>query len=234
MKTFIRWLLTLAVPALLVIGSVRLVMSPLFLQIEYTRPGFPSDVYGFSVEDRLQYGSYGVEYILNGASISYLGDLELPGDLCYPPQGSPCPMFNEAELRHMYDVKQVAQGVFLAGLIFAGLTFGTAGYLWRSDQRRILYAGLWRGSVFTLGSILAIILVAFIAWDAFFNAFHALFFEPGTWRFYYSDTLIRLYPEQFWFDASLVIGSLTASIAALILFLTTRQLFGQQNGAPHA
>jgi integral membrane protein (TIGR01906 family) len=234
MKTFIRWLLTLAVPVLLVVGSVRLVMSPLFLQIEYTRPGFPPDVYGFSIEDRLQYGPYGVNYILNGEDISYLGNLELPGDLCYPPQGSPCPMFNDAELRHMHDVKQVAQGVFLAGLILAGVTFGAAGYLWRSGQRRLLYTGLWRGSVFTLGSMLAIILVAFIAWDAFFDTFHALFFEPGTWRFYYSDTLIRLYPEQFWFDASLVIGGLTASAASLILLLTTLRLFGQQNGTSHA
>jgi integral membrane protein (TIGR01906 family) len=227
MNRFIKWLIALAVPVLLVIGSARLVMSPLFLQLEYTRPGFPPDVYGFSVEDRLEYGPYGVLYILNGEGIDYLGDLQLPGERCYPPQRQPCAMFNDAELRHMLDVKQVAQGVFLAGLILAGITFGMAAYLWRTNQRRVIYVGLWRGSLLTLGSIVMIVFLAFVAWDFFFNTFHALFFEPGTWRFYYSDTLIRLYPEQFWFDASLLIGGLTASAAALILFITTRRLFSQ-------
>ena len=33
------------------------------------------------------------------------------------------------------------------------------------------------------------------------NALHDLLFPPGTWIFPFSDTLIRLFPEQFWRDA---------------------------------
>ena len=33
-----------------------------------------------------------------------------------------------------------------------------------------------------------------------------MFFAAGTWRFPFSDSLIRLYPEQLFVDASLVIG----------------------------
>jgi hypothetical protein len=38
--------------------------------------------------------------------------------------------------------------------------------------------------------------------------------------FLYEDTLIRLFPEQFWFDAALFIGALTVIGAVVTLFLT--------------
>jgi uncharacterized membrane protein len=44
-----------------------------------------------------------------------------------------------------------------------------------------------------------------------------MFFEAGTWQFYNSDTLIRLYPQQFWFDASLVIAAMTIGGALLCI-----------------
>jgi integral membrane protein (TIGR01906 family) len=69
----------------------------------------------------------------------------------------------------------------------------------------------------TLGLIMTIIVLALGAWDMFFDTFHELFFEAGTWRFEFSDTLIRLFPEQFWFDASVTIGILTTIGAILIL-----------------
>jgi uncharacterized membrane protein len=37
----------------------------------------------------------------------------------------------------------------------------------------------------------------------FFTFFHTLFFEGDSWLFYYSDSLIRLFPIRFWQDAFL-------------------------------
>ena len=37
----------------------------------------------------------------------------------------------------------------------------------------------------------------------FFTGFHKLFFEGDSWLFFYSDTLIRLFPIRFWQDAFL-------------------------------
>lgn len=223
----LRVLLTLLIPALLVIGSVRLVMSPLFVQIEYTRPGFPSDPYGFTTEDRLQYGVLGIEYLLNGAGIEYLGERELPGALCYPPQEDACTMFNSLELRHMQDVKFVAQGAFLFGVFGLLAAAIIVTILWRSGNKKHLYRALLQGGLLTLGLIATIVLLAVTAWDLFFTKFHDVFFEPGTWQFYYSDTLIRLYPEQFWFDASLTIGVLTTIGALLLVGISLRQLSGK-------
>ncbi|MEO0599678.1 MAG: DUF1461 domain-containing protein, partial [Chloroflexota bacterium] len=66
------------------------------------------------------------------------------------------------------------------------------------------------------------------AWDFFFTQFHNVFFEQGTWRFYYSDTLIRLYPERFWFEASLVVGVLTVVGALVILGISWWMPVGQR------
>jgi len=57
-----------------------------------------------------------------------------------------------------------------------------------------------------VGAALAVVLVSF---GVIFVAFHNVFFEPGTWTFFYSDTLIRLFPERFWRDVFLMVGALS-------------------------
>jgi len=89
-------------------------------------------------------------------------------------------------------------------------------------SRSQLRTGLLNGSILTLGMIVAIVVAAVVNWDFFFTGFHTLFFEGGTWRFAYSDTLIRLFPEQFWFDAALLIGGMTTLGALAILIAMWR------------
>jgi integral membrane protein (TIGR01906 family) len=155
-----------------------------------------------------------VDYLLNGEDITYLSDLRFPTGES---------MYTTRELRHMRDVKAVTQIAFLLASIM-GITVSIIGYhLWRdSGKRRVLRRGLLDGSLLTLSIIATIIMVAIINWDQFFTAFHQVFFESGTWRFSYSDTLIRLFPEQFWFDAALTIGTLTSIGAGIILLITWR------------
>jgi len=204
--------ITLATPPLLVMISIRLIMTPLFLQIEYTRPGFPEDFYGFSTEDRLQYAPFAIDYLMNGDGIDFLSNLDFPDGTA---------MYNARELRHMHDVKIVTQFAYAAATI-VGLIVVVAAYtLWRMN-RLMLRNAIFQGSIFTLGIIAAIVLIAILNWDTFFTGFHQLFFASGTWRFEYSDTLIRLFPEQFWFDAALVIGGLTVLGALVLLTIAWR------------
>lgn len=207
-----RLAITLSVPLLLTLLSVRLVMTPLFLQFEYNRPGFPDDRYGLTKEDRLEYAPYALDYLINGEPITYLADLKFPNG-----KG----IFNGREMRHMQDVQTVTQAAFTL-LIVDGIVFVAVSlWLWRKHRSR-LFQALRDGSLLTLSMIGAIVVVAVVAWDTFFTGFHRLFFESGTWQFAYSDTLIRLFPEQFWFDAALVIGGLTGSGALLLLVVGIR------------
>ena len=187
-------------------------MSPLFLQLEYNRTflPLPPDTYGFTTQDRLNYAPYAVNYLLNSAEISYLGDLTFPDGTA---------MYNERELQHMADVKVVTRAAF--SLLWVGGTVTLLTFLYLSthpQHRNLLQLGLRDGSILTLSLIGVIVILASTAWDIFFTAFHQLFFKSGTWRFAFSDTLIRLFPERFWYDAAITIGLLTSLGALLILF----------------
>ncbi|MBK8135359.1 MAG: TIGR01906 family membrane protein [Chloroflexi bacterium] len=208
------WLVTIGVPLLLVLGSVRLVMSPQYLLFEYQRPDMTADMFGFGLEDRVRWGPIGIDYLLTDADISLLGDLRFPDGAA---------LFTQRELGHMVDVKAVTRAAF--ALLTASLAVFPlcAWILARSGQPGQLRNALIRGAVFTLSAIVAILFGATVAWDTFFALFHRAFFADGTWIFYTSDTLIRLYPEKFWFDAALTIGILVIGGALLILVLSVWQ-----------
>ncbi|MEM6282207.1 MAG: TIGR01906 family membrane protein [Chloroflexota bacterium] len=223
-----RVTITAAVPIVLTVIFVRMVMSPLFLQIEYNRPGFPADPYGFTTEQRLQYAPDAVIYLLNSADISFLADLRLPREIVppevcniAPEDASLCLMFNERELKHMEDVKVVTRGTFITGMVMAVLAAAGIALLYRENRWQLRQA-LMGGALLTLALIGTIIAMAATAWEVFFTGFHQIFFEGDSWLFRFSDTLIRLFPEQFWFDAALVIGTLTTLSAIIILVLAMR------------
>ncbi len=201
----LRWLIILVMPIFLVLTSVRLVANEVFLWLEYHRPGFPDDPYGLTRDERLTYGPYGVRYMTNDANISYLARIEIDGG----------PAFREKELKHMEDVKVVGRAAFqMHTALTLTLLAAAAALAWRRDTRHDLRVAISGGGVFTIGLMLTLVVSAVAAWDMFFDGFHSVFFEGDSWRFYTSDTLIRLYPEQFWFDAAIMIGMLTLGGAA--------------------
>ena len=195
------FLTALLTPIVLLGLALRLLLSPLFLQVEYHMPGFPADNYGFTIEDRLRWAPYAVDYLVNNADISYLADLRFDnGTLLY----------NERELSHMQDVKRVTKGALnvfygaLAALALLGL------WSRRPQQWQAFRQGLKRGGWIMIGlagAVAVVVLVGmFLSPDlfwTFFEGFHALFFEGDSWLFAYSDTLIRLFPIRFWQDTFL-------------------------------
>ena len=201
----ITWLL----PVLLVLMSVRLLMTPAYLSLEYNRPGFPADRYGWEDGVREQYGPFGVRYLTNNADISYLADLEIDGEAA----------FTRDELRHMEDVKVVAQTAFrVLGVVAVVFIAASAALLARAETRPAWMRAIMQGGMRTLIIFGVIGVIVLISWDFYFDTFHSMFFEAGTWKFYNSDTLIRLYPQQFWFDTSLVAAAMTIGGALLCIF----------------
>ena len=215
----------LAVPLLLMIGAARLTLSHQFLRFEYSRSGFPADDYGFTTHDRMALGNFAIDYLFNGEDISYLAERRLPLDKCWQPPSAAldCPMFNATELRHMSDVKTLADLVFsiAAVLLVVASVFVVPAYRDRSYLRPVTH-GVILGCVATLGLLAAALVSVTVAWDGMFDAFHELFFAAGTWRFPYSDTLIRLYPEQLFVDASILIALLMAVGAMILLVINSR------------
>lgn len=211
-------LLAVCFPVILLVLAVRAVASPLFLWVEYNRPGFPGDGYGFSTDDRMTYGSYAVDYLSNWAGPRYLGELvHRSGDR----------LFEDGEVSHMADVKLVILSAFGAGVLLILLSLIAVVYLRRRSPGGVR-RGLFAGSIITLVIIISLAVLAVLGWEQFFAQFHSVFFASGTWTFSLQDTLIRLFPAQFWVDGGIVIAGLVllASLVTLILTWPTRKRRG--------
>jgi integral membrane protein (TIGR01906 family) len=201
MTIILSWLVTILIPIALIGLGLRILLSPLFLKVEYNMPYFPPDTYGFTKADRLKWAPYALNYLVNSADISYLGDLKFE-------DGSP--LYNERELSHMADVKRVTQNALNVWYITLSLLVLLGLWFWRGDWMQAYRQGLMRGGWLMVGlaTIIGVIAVIGIAVnpDLFFNfftAFHHLFFTGDSWLFLFSDTLIRLFPIRFWQDAFL-------------------------------
>ena len=202
MKTIYRilsWLVTILLPIALTFLGLRLLLTHAFPEIEYRTPGFPADDYGFTLQDRLQWSRTSIDYLLNNADISFLGNLTFP-------DGSA--LFNERELSHMHDVKTVVQPVLWIGygvwFFVLGLGVWARWGGWWPEYVR----GVRRGGWLTVGLVAILGILAGISFWQFFTVFHELFFKGDSWQFLYSDTLIRLFPIRFWQDAFLFAGAL--------------------------
>jgi len=216
MKTFFSYLISFLTPIALIGMALRILLTPIFYTVEYNMPYFPVDEYGFTKADRLHWAPYAVKYLVSGADISYLGDLTFD-------DGSP--LYNERELSHMEDVKGVvinALGVWTISLItLAVLAIVAKRGGWIPDYLN----GLQRGGWWMIGLAAALGLTAGIGiavnpdvfWQ-FFTLFHQIFFTGDSWLFYYSDTLIRLFPIRFWQDAFLWAAILALGGGAALAF----------------
>ncbi len=211
---FLRLLISFGYVLLVISVGVRLVMTPLFLFLEYHRIGFPSDFYGFSVSDRLFYSSQVLTYLLENRSDDYLTSLSFD-------VGSS--LFNDREIVHMIDVNSLSTiffGIILVILIL--LIISIIRSYFSLTIRIFIRESIQLGSYITIGLILFVVTSAIVSWETFFSGFHKLFFTENTWIFEYSDSLIRLFPEQFWFDAAILVGGIAVLLALFTQWIILR------------
>jgi integral membrane protein (TIGR01906 family) len=212
-----RIFLQVLIPIILVLTSVRILMTDAFVRFNYAIPGFPEDRYGFTKDDRLFHAPIALEYLHNDAGIEFLGDQRFE-------DGSP--VYNSRELGHMEDVKEVtraALNVWRIGL-FAALALSLV--LWRVGGSQFLWEA-WQGGAKLTALIMVFLLVGLIvAFSVLFVGFHQVFFDPDTWTFLFSDTLIRLFPQRFWEVAFGTVAVATLLQAGLV-YLSTRILLSR-------
>ncbi|MBP6015894.1 MAG: TIGR01906 family membrane protein [Candidatus Promineofilum sp.] len=217
----VRWLVILAMPLFLGLGTVRAIIAWDYPAFEYGR--IAPDMFGFTPDQRLELARGTLDYLQRpepaAEVIHMLEALRQPG--------TESPLYNNDEIDHMIDVKNltdvirqiayVSGAIVIAGLAFLLIPSPTRSFGWRT----VMLAGL--ATVIVLAVIALSIL---IAWPIFFVQFHELLFPPGTWTFAYTDSLIRLFPEQFWFDIGVLISVTTlvlGILVALVGYLMSRR-----------
>jgi len=213
MKTLVRitsLLVTLVVPFILIMTAIRLLITPVFLKIEYNLPNFPPDPYGFTTADRLKWGGLSMDYLVNAEPDDYLSTLQFEDGT---------PLYNERELSHMLDVRMLVKTALSVWYVLSGVTLIFGLIAWKLGCLKAYWKAIATGGWLTLGLIILVIFSTFIDFSGLFTAFHGLFFEGDTWLFYASDTLIRLYPLKFWSDAFIYMGIFTVIGALVCIFV---------------
>jgi len=203
----LTFLVVLALPVAVALTAVRALLTPVFLRVEYHMPYFPSDPFGFSREERIYWAERARAYLLNREGIDFLERLRFPDGR---------PVFDERELRHMMDVKQVVRGAMVVWYLTLIFLVGAAIAFWQRQRWDLFRHAVHRGGWLTVYAMAGLLLTVLIAFGPFFVFFHQIFFEGDTWLFPYSSTLIRLFPERFWIDAFAVAAILSAGLGFLL------------------
>lgn len=210
----IRWLIALALPVFIILLAARVMVNTWYPRFEYAKPDFPADRYGFSQAERLELATVSINFLNARApaetAIGMLEALRLPG--------TDAPLFNQYELSHMIDVKRLMDTLWRVLLSAGIIVVGGLGGLWaRRATRADGHAALFIGGLLTSGLLVILIALVLLAWRWFFIAFHDVFFPPGTWTFDWTDSLIRLFPDRFWFDAGVLLvgGALIAGLVVM-------------------
>ncbi len=207
-QMLLQAVVVVAVPVILAVIPIRVLMHPRWVLFEYGRPGFPADPFGFMLPERTRLAITGVESIVGPRGVVVLQEAQLS-------DGSPA--FNEREVGHMQDVRVVTGRVYLVqGVLFIAAVVALTLLARQPETRAAAPAALLTGAIVTVVLLAALVALVLTGFDTFFVTFHRLFFTGETWLFNASDTLIRLYPPQFWFDAATVIG-VTTIVEATIL-----------------
>lgn len=192
---------------------ITFVIAPWYPVWEYGKANFPEEFYGWTQEQRLELALVSVEFLARpepATEVIYMLEEQTHPD-------SDELLFNQREVDHMFDVKVRADRFRRATQILAIVVVGGLTMLLYSNRTEpAAYLAVRNGGIATLGILAVIGAVIGLAWDFFFTFFHELLFPPGTWTFNYSDSLIRLFPNKFWFDVGVVIVGLTIVAGAIV------------------
>ena len=206
-----KWLFILCLPVLLLTASIGWAANSLWLY-EY---GFGK----YDVSHTTGLAEVELQKVATGL-ISYFNSDEEYISLTVVKDGKPFELFNQREVAHLRDVKGliwldywVLLGVLAYILVYAGVSL-----FWRRRRywHRLAWGMIGGGGV-TLALMLALGLGTLLNFDQLFLQFHLISFANELWQLDPAkDYLIMLFPQGFWYDAT-VFCALTTVVGAVVL-----------------
>jgi len=206
-----RWLLILCLPALLLTASIGFAVNSQWLY-EY---GFDK----YNVGQATGLADSEPEKAASGL-IDYFNSNKDFIEITVVKDGQSFTLFNQKEVAHLKDVKgliwldyRVLLGTGAYVLVYAVISLC---WLAREYRRRLAIAIIY-GSGLTIGLMLLLGLLALLDFDRFFLQFHLISFANDLWQLDPTkDYLIMLFPQGFWYDATLFCAVLTVAITAIL------------------
>ena len=201
--------IAVSVTPILVVNAFRVLATGTFVRAELGRDSFPPDRYGLTNDQRKELALLGLRSIQPGSEgVALLERARLPN-------GSPA--FGLRELTHMRDVRRLfglaLRGQLIALVVIGALALGLA----RTRFRTVVPLALLAGAVATLAIAVLAVPLILLGFDGFYTRFHEVFFSGDSWQFNNADTLIRIYPEQFWQDVSRLAAGIAVAQAVVLV-----------------
>jgi integral membrane protein (TIGR01906 family) len=155
---------------------------------------------------------------LRTATDAILADLVFGGDFAVQLDGRP--VLNEREQAHMADVRTVFRGLWVLAIVSAVVL--VAASRWR--ERTATWRAVRGGALGLTVGVVILGAVALVAFDQLFEAFHEVFFPPGSFLFDpRTDRLVQLFPFQFWQETAIVVGIVIVAIALGVAWIAGRR-----------
>lgn len=204
----------IAVPLFLITGSVTWAFNSPGLYHNGFEKYSISRVSGITDSDLQQVGADLRSYINSG---------DEPMSIRTKILGAERDLFNKREVAHMADVKQLVRGVYILAIASAVylIAMTVAGFAIQRGRsvEHLAKRALWGGSL-TLALLLVFGIAALVGFDSVFLKFHQLSFANDLWQLNpRTDYLVRIFPQDFWFDATMwvavraIIGALALTVA---------------------
>lgn len=170
-------------PLVFTLLAVRLAFTEPFVEFLYRHVELPPDPMPYEL--RLEIAKLGLRSVLFDEGMR---EFKSSG------------LFNPREIKHMEDVKNLLSFFFTVLYISLPLWLFT---LLSLKSRKLIGKSLFFGSVMLELFALLVVVLSFVNYEWLFVSFHNLFFDPYSWRFFDQDMLLRVYPMDFWYKATI-------------------------------
>jgi len=202
-----------ATPFVIVAVAVPLFLNPIWVGFDQGR----SDVTGLTGYSQAQ---------VQAVTGSILSNLVFgPPDFTVALTTGGPPVLDDRERTHMADVRNVLLDLGLVALVAAVLLVGVGA---ASRGSRPFWRAVALGGRVVVAGVVIVGAAFILFFDQAFEAFHEIFFPPGTYMFDpRTEKLVQLFPDQFWSETSVAI-----SLAVLALALGTTFVADRLGGEP--
>ena len=216
-------ILVLSVPAIMISSSVNsLIFDPSY---------YASRQSTYAVGRSTEYTSEQLRPV-NSALVQFFENPTMPLTTALSNNGANPTVFNAREIGHMNDVRSIIRGLVqiqsTAAVVMLVVLLAFF-YLQRMRGIHRFAGGLAAGSVLTLLLIAAIGLLSLTDFERVFLTFHQMSFDNDLWMLDpRTDNLIRFFPFEFWFDATVTVAqrSVFAAVGILVVAMLGRRLLG--------
>lgn len=201
----------MAIPVALVVTNARWAINEMRLYQDGFRRYDISRKTGISFEDLSQVGR---------SIIRYFNSPQEPLQVTVSVGGVQRELFNAKEVSHMADVKRLVRRVY--GIQYWALAYIALYILVRALRSRggvlqSLASQVLVGSLLTVALLVILSLAVLLAFDRLFYFFHLVSFNNFLWMLDPSqDYLIMIFPQGFFFEATMVIALAVAIEGALL------------------